>query len=35
MQSHRSNYPVPISLEKGDQVRVRHSYLGHEKWNDW
>ncbi|MCI0765450.1 SH3 domain-containing protein [Bacillus sp. TL12] len=35
IQSHCSNYPEPISLEKGDQVRVGHSYSGPENWNDW
>ncbi|SDY97063.1 hypothetical protein SAMN04488156_103302 [Bacillus sp. 166amftsu] len=26
IQSHISNYPKSISLEKGDQVRIGHSY---------
>ncbi|MEH7052509.1 SH3 domain-containing protein [Bacillus pseudomycoides] len=35
IQSHTSNYPEPISLEKGDQVRVGNIYSGPENWNNW
>ncbi|MEH6979466.1 SH3 domain-containing protein, partial [Bacillus pseudomycoides] len=35
IQSHASNYPEPISLEKGDQVRVGNVYSGPENWNNW
>ncbi|MDZ5607962.1 SH3 domain-containing protein [Bacillus pseudomycoides] len=35
IQSHISNYPEPISLEKGDQVRIGNSYSGPENWNNW
>ncbi|KEK22633.1 SH3 domain-containing protein [Bacillus gaemokensis] len=35
IQSHVSNYPNPISLEKGDTVLIGNKYVGPENWNNW
>ncbi|MFD2172105.1 SH3 domain-containing protein [Tumebacillus lipolyticus] len=34
-KSHRSNYPNPITLSKGQVVRVGKRYEGPENWPDW
>ncbi|MDM5189078.1 SH3 domain-containing protein [Bacillus sp. DX4.1] len=35
IQSHISNYPEPIRLEKGDQVLIGNAYSGPENWKNW
>jgi hypothetical protein len=32
---HRTNYPNPISLNKGQTVIVGKTYEGHEDWHHW
>lgn len=35
VKEHRSNYPQPITLVKGDSVIVGERYAGVEGWNNW
>ncbi|KFN03753.1 hypothetical protein D0U04_19780 [Bacillus clarus] len=35
IQSHESNYPDPICLEKGDVVFIGEKYKGPENWDNW
>lgn len=35
VKEHRSNYPHPINLGKGDSVIVGERYAGAEGWNNW
>ncbi|WP_246234938.1 SH3 domain-containing protein [Bacillus aquiflavi] len=34
-KSHRSNYPNPIVLSKGQQMTVGKKYSGQENWDRW
>ncbi len=34
-KQHRSNYPNPIALEKGQTVNVGEAYTGEEGWDNW
>ncbi len=34
-KSHRSEYPDPITLKKGDAVAIGEKYEGPENWEDW
>ncbi|WP_369903234.1 SH3 domain-containing protein [Bacillus manliponensis] len=35
IRSHKSDYPNPISLKKGEKVKVYHTYVGEEDWKNW
>lgn len=35
VKKHRSNYPNPLTLVKGQSVIVGEVYKGTENWEDW
>ena len=35
IKRHKSNYPDPIILEKGEKVRLGQNYNGPEDWPNW
>ncbi|MBC6971623.1 ligand-binding protein SH3 [Bacillus sp. Xin] len=35
IQKHESNYPNPISLKKGEIIKVGNKYEGPENWDNW
>ncbi|RNA66601.1 SH3 domain-containing protein [Alteribacter keqinensis] len=35
MKPHKSNYPDPITLSKGEKVRTGRIYEGPEGWENW
>ncbi|WIY58825.1 SH3 domain-containing protein (plasmid) [Bacillus arachidis] len=35
IQKHESNYPNPISLKKGEIIKIENKYEGPENWDNW
>ena len=34
-KKHQTNYPDPLTLEKGEQVIIDHEYDDENEWNNW